>query len=113
MNKRFRHSHAAAVGIAHRMLGNRLITKQTSKHGETVRTVRVRLKIVVMNALQSKVMVSEALSIAREVYLAVLLDVALQSPAVIACPKGGTSIEETAKRHPELIQNVSIKSMRK
>ena len=60
-----------------------------------------------------KVMVSEALSIAREVYLAVLLDVASQSPAVIACPKGGTSIEEAAKEHPEFIQSVDAGSIRK
>ncbi|KAI1705348.1 ATP-grasp domain-containing protein [Ditylenchus destructor] len=69
------------------MLNKRLVTKQTSKEGVTVKTV----------------MVAESVEILRETYLAILLDRNANGPIVVASPAGGTDIEEVAEKNPELI----------
>ncbi|KAH9504855.1 Succinate--CoA ligase [GDP-forming] subunit beta, mitochondrial [Bulinus truncatus] len=69
------------------MLGHKLSTKQTSKDGVMVR----------------KVMVAEALDIARETYFAILMDRSFGGPVLVGSPKGGIDIEEVAKKEPEAI----------
>jgi succinyl-CoA synthetase beta subunit len=81
-----------AEEIARRMLGNILVTKQTGEAGRRVRTV----------------MVAEGIDIAREFYLAVLLDRALKSPVFIASREGGTEIEQVAAERPEAIVKVPV-----
>ncbi|XP_059800275.1 succinyl-CoA ligase [GDP-forming] subunit beta, mitochondrial [Hypanus sabinus] len=73
--------------LAKQMLGYNLITKQTTKEGVKV----------------SKVMVAEALDIARETYLAILMDRACNGPVMVGSPQGGMDIEEVAATKPELI----------
>ncbi|XP_067854977.1 succinyl-CoA ligase [GDP-forming] subunit beta, mitochondrial isoform X2 [Heptranchias perlo] len=73
--------------LAKQMLGFNLITKQTAKEGVKV----------------NKVMVAEALDIARETYLAILMDRACNGPVIIGSPQGGMDIEEVAATKPELI----------
>lgn len=72
-----------AVGI----LGMKLVSGQTGAEGKTVR----------------KVLVERGLEIDRELYLALIIDRERECPVIIASPKGGVDIEETADRHPELI----------
>ena len=69
------------------MLGNVLVTKQTGPEGRLV----------------SKVLVSVAPEIRKELYLAVLLDRAISRPIVMASTEGGMDIEEVAARTPERI----------
>ncbi|KAK0063967.1 succinyl-CoA ligase [GDP-forming] subunit beta mitochondrial [Biomphalaria pfeifferi] len=69
------------------MLGHKLVTKQTSKDGVTVR----------------KVMVAEALDISRETYFAILMDRSYGGPVMVGSPKGGMDIEEVAKKEPDAI----------
>uniref|UniRef100_A0A2R5LG11 Succinate--CoA ligase [GDP-forming] subunit beta, mitochondrial n=1 Tax=Ornithodoros turicata TaxID=34597 RepID=A0A2R5LG11_9ACAR len=69
------------------MLGHNLVTKQTSKDGVKV----------------NKVMIAEAMDIARETYLAILMDRAHNGPVIVASPAGGVDIEDVAEKTPELI----------
>ena len=74
------------------MLGNVLVTKQTGPEGRLV----------------SKVLVSVAPEIRKELYLAVLLDRAISRPIVMASTEGGMDIEEVAEKTPEKIIKESI-----
>jgi succinyl-CoA synthetase beta subunit len=82
----------AAEEAVRRMLGNLLVTKQTGAGGREVR----------------QVMIAEGIDIAKEFYLALLLDRALKSPVFIASAEGGTSIEEVAAERPEAIIKVPV-----
>ncbi|KAK3103713.1 hypothetical protein FSP39_021251 [Pinctada imbricata] len=74
------------------MLGNNLITKQTGKNGVKV----------------SKVMVAEALDIARETYFAIVLDRTHAGPVMVGSRHGGMDIEETAEKDPDSIVKVPV-----
>ncbi|HUK13875.1 MAG TPA: ADP-forming succinate--CoA ligase subunit beta [Thermoanaerobaculaceae bacterium] len=76
-----------AVAVAERILGMKLVSKQTGPEGKIVR----------------KVLVEEALEIARELYLGVVLDRAAGMPVLMASKFGGMEIEEVAAEHPEAI----------
>ena len=72
---------------AESILGMRLVTAQTGTEGRVVR----------------KVWVEQGTGIAKELYLAVVLDRAAERLAVMASPHGGMDIEEVAANHPEAI----------
>ena len=72
------------------MVKHRLVTKQTPPEGVEVQ----------------KVMVAEALDIARETYLAILLDRAYGGAVLMGSPMGGVDIEEVAEKHPDQIFTV-------
>ncbi|MGJ8677710.1 MAG: ADP-forming succinate--CoA ligase subunit beta [Akkermansiaceae bacterium] len=79
---------AEQAGVyAGKMLGQHLVTKQTSAEGKLV----------------SKVMVGKAVSIERELYLAILLDRETCRPVIVASTEGGMDIEEVAEKTPEKI----------
>jgi len=69
------------------MLGDVLITKQTGPEGRLV----------------SKLLVTVAPNIKKELYLAVLLDRANSRPLLMASTEGGVDIEEVAAKTPEKI----------
>ena len=50
-----------------------------------------------------KVLVEEAVAIARELYLGIVLDRAVGLPVLMASKFGGMEIEEVAAEHPEAI----------
>jgi succinyl-CoA synthetase beta subunit len=76
-----------AFKVAGQILGMRLVSKQTGPEGKIVH----------------KVLVEEALGIARELYLGVVLDRAVGLPVLMASKFGGMEIEEVAAEHPEAI----------
>jgi succinyl-CoA synthetase beta subunit len=76
-----------ARDIAAKMLGQTLVTHQTGPGGKVVH----------------KVLVAEAVDIARELYFAILLDRASSAPVVIASTEGGMDIEAVAAKTPERI----------
>ncbi|KAI4301065.1 hypothetical protein L6164_034382 [Bauhinia variegata] len=78
--------------IAGKMLGQILVTKQTGPQGKIV----------------NKVYLCEKLSLVNEMYFAITLDRKTAGPLVIACRKGGTSIEDLAEKFPDMIVKVSI-----
>jgi len=80
-------SPAEAEEVAGRILGMQLVTPQTGPEGQEVR----------------RVLVEEALDIARELYLSVTLDRGRGRPIVMASRHGGMDIEEVAERDPEAI----------
>ncbi|OQR68042.1 succinyl-CoA ligase-like [Tropilaelaps mercedesae] len=80
------------VEFVEKMLGYKLVTKQTTKNGVLVK----------------KVMIAEALDIKRETYLAILMDRTYNGPVVVASPAGGVDIEEVAEKNPELIYKEPI-----
>merc|ERR1712142_1019453 len=78
--------------IVGNMLGQNLVTKQTTKDGVAV----------------TKVMVAQALDISRETYFAILLDRAHNGPVMVGSPAGGMDIEEVAEKTPDLIFKEAI-----
>jgi succinyl-CoA synthetase beta subunit len=74
------------------MLGEVLVTKQTGEAGRLVR----------------KVMVTEAVSIEREIYLAILMDRESRRPVIIASTEGGMDIEDVAAKTPQKIIRESV-----
>ena len=78
---------AAAAG----MLGRALVTPQTSPEGIVVR----------------QVMVAEATDIARELYLAIVVEDESGVPVAMASTEGGVEIEVVAETNPEKIVQVT------
>src|SRR5215471_1681498 len=74
------------------MLGNVLVTKQTGPEGRLV----------------SKLLITGAPNIQKELYLAVLLDRASSRPLLMASTEGGMDIEEVAAKTPEKIIKETI-----
>jgi succinyl-CoA synthetase beta subunit len=83
---------AEAIEIARSMLGNTLVTAQTGAAGRKVNTVYF----------------TEAVSIKKEYYLAILLDRASSRPVIVASTEGGVEIEKVAHDTPEKITKVFI-----
>jgi succinyl-CoA synthetase beta subunit len=69
------------------ILGMTLVTPQTGPQGQLVR----------------KVMVTEAIDIAKEYYVAITLDRAKNQNVIMASTEGGVEIEEVAEHSPEKI----------
>lgn len=80
--------------IAEKMIGMRLVTKQTGEEGKIVH----------------KILVTPANEIKKEYYLSVAVDNENAGLVIIASADGGTEIEDLAANHPELIikENVSV-----
>jgi succinyl-CoA synthetase beta subunit len=74
------------------MLGKRLVTKQSGPQGQPV----------------SCVLIEATTDIAREIYLAMLVDRAARRVAIMASPAGGMDIEEVAAKEPEKIFTLTI-----
>jgi succinyl-CoA synthetase beta subunit len=55
-----------------------------------------------------KVLVTEAVDIAREIYVGVVLDRRAQRPLIMASAEGGVEIEITAKENPSAIRRVQV-----
>jgi len=55
-----------------------------------------------------EVLVVEAVSIEKELYLGVVVDRALSSPVMIASSEGGVEIEEVARAMPERVAKVTV-----
>ena len=85
-------SIAEVRDIASSMLGSTLVTRQTGPAGKVVR----------------RLYIEEGATIARELYLACLVDRATSRPAFIASTEGGMDIEEVAKETPAKIVTVHI-----
>ena len=80
-------SREEAETVAANLLGHRLVTVQTGPEGRTVHHV----------------LIEEASSIAREFYLAAVIDRARGGPTLIASSEGGMDIEHVAATTPERI----------
>ena len=95
--------------IVKQMVKHRLVTKQTPPEGVEVQKVRFLSSILIHRLYWltfSQVMVAEALDIARETYLAILLDRAYGGAVLMGSPMGGVDIEEVAENHPDQIFTV-------
>jgi succinyl-CoA synthetase beta subunit len=55
-----------------------------------------------------KVLVAEAVDIATEIYVGVILDRATQKPLIMSSAEGGVEIEVTAKENPDAIKRLSV-----
>ncbi|MFQ5528305.1 MAG: ADP-forming succinate--CoA ligase subunit beta [Thermoanaerobaculia bacterium] len=76
-----------AEQLAGEILGMQLVTKQTGLEGQKVR----------------RLLIEEAVDIAQELYLSVLLDRESGAPLVMASAAGGMDIEEVAETNPGAI----------
>jgi succinyl-CoA synthetase beta subunit len=77
---------------AKKMIGINLITHQTGPQGTVV----------------NKVLVEKGCSIAKELYLGVVLDRSKSRLTIMASTEGGVEIEEVAAKHPEKILKVAV-----
>jgi len=89
---RVAHGSTGAVEVAAGILGMTLVTHQTGPEGRVVR----------------RVLIEEALDVARELYLGLVIDRATGRPVFMASTEGGMEIEEVAAEHPEKILKESI-----
>ncbi|UCG51558.1 MAG: ADP-forming succinate--CoA ligase subunit beta [Candidatus Latescibacterota bacterium] len=55
-----------------------------------------------------RVLVTEAVDIAKEIYVGVIMDRSAQKPVIMASAAGGVEIEEVARETPELIHRTHI-----
>ncbi len=76
-----------AVEYARKIIGMQLVTHQTGPEGRKVK----------------KVLVEEALDIARELYAGITLDRAAGKPVLMVSAQGGMEIEEVAAKDPSAI----------
>lgn len=76
-----------AEEISKEMIGMTLVTPQTGPEGKLVK----------------RILVEEALDIARELYIGIVIDRAKEAPVVMASSEGGVEIEKVAAETPELI----------
>ncbi len=74
------------------LLGTRLRTHQTGPEGLPV----------------TRVLLEQRVEIARELYLSITVDRALNRPVVLASAEGGVDIETVAKEHPQAIVRESV-----
>ncbi|MCH8805236.1 MAG: ADP-forming succinate--CoA ligase subunit beta [Planctomycetes bacterium] len=77
-----------AAEHATRMFAERMVSKQTGPEGIQVR----------------KVLMAEAVDIAKEYYIGVVLDRAKRVPVMMASAEGGVEIEEVAAKNPDAIK---------
>ncbi|XP_055640336.1 succinate--CoA ligase [GDP-forming] subunit beta, mitochondrial [Toxorhynchites rutilus septentrionalis] len=80
------------IPLVEKMVGAKLITKQTPKDGILVK----------------KVMVADSINIVRETYLSIVMDREHNGPVLIASPAGGMDIEAVAEETPEKIKTMPI-----
>jgi succinyl-CoA synthetase beta subunit len=85
-------SSSEAAEEAQKMLGRTLVTKQTGPAGKVV----------------NRVYIEDGAEIARELYLALLVDRAASRIAFVASTEGGMNIEEVAEKTPEKILRFSV-----
>ncbi len=78
---------AEAEALAAKMIGMTLVTHQTGPEGKKVK----------------RVLIEEALDIARELYVGVVIDRASEATVIMASTEGGVEIEKVAAETPELI----------
>ena len=78
--------------IVKSMLGDYLVTKQTTEDGILVK----------------KVMIAEAVDIKKELYLAILLDRASGGPIIVASQEGGMDIEKVAEQNPQAVHKFPV-----
>ncbi len=86
------HHPEQAADIAKKLFGERLVTHQTGPEGLKVR----------------RILVEEAVEIAREFYVSITLDRQTSRYCLIASAEGGVEIEEVAKKSPEKIHMLTI-----
>ena len=86
------HHPEQAQELGKELFGRRLVTPQTGPEGLKVR----------------RILVEEAVEIAREFYLSITLDRGSSRYCLIACAEGGVEVEELARRTPEKIHKFTI-----
>jgi len=86
------HHPEQAQDYGKELFGRRLVTPQTGPEGLKVR----------------RILVEEAVEIAREFYLSITLDRATSRYCLIASAEGGVDIEEVAQKSPEKIHVLTI-----
>jgi len=83
-----------AEKVAQEIIGMTLVTHQTGPEGKLVK----------------RILVEEALDIAQELYVGIVIDRAKEEPVVMASSEGGVEIEKVAAETPELIFKEYINS---
>jgi succinyl-CoA synthetase beta subunit len=81
-----------AYETAKKILGMQLVTHQTGPEGRTV----------------GRLLIEEGLSIARELYLGLVIDRSTRRPVLMVSPDGGVDIEKVAAETPERIFKIFL-----
>jgi succinyl-CoA synthetase beta subunit len=75
---------------------------------EAERSARSILGMVIKGLTVEKVLVTEAVDIAEEIYVGAIMDRRSQMPLVMASAAGGVEIEEVARERPEAIHRLAV-----
>ena len=89
---KFAKTKAEALELANRMFNNTLVTAQTGPAGRKVQTIYF----------------TQACDIAKEYYLAILLDRVTSRPVIVASTEGGVEIEKVAHETPDKIFKIVV-----
>lgn len=84
---KFANTPGEAMACVTGMLGTHLVTHQTNQKGTEIKYV----------------LIEEAITVKKELYLAITVDRSLCTPMLIASVEGGVEIEEVARRTPDKI----------
>jgi succinyl-CoA synthetase beta subunit len=76
--------------------------EEAKQHAESI------LGMDIKGLTVEKVLVTEAVDIATEIYVGVIMDRAKQMPLIMASAEGGVEIEVTAKENPEAIVRMHV-----
>jgi len=80
------------ISLASKMIGNHLVTHQTTSTGVKV----------------NKVMIAESYRIVKEAYFAIVMDREMGGPVLVGSSQGGVDIEEVAASNPEAIFKIPV-----
>jgi len=83
---------AALAQAARELLGSRLVTRQTGAAGQPV----------------DRLLIEAPTTVARELYLSLLVDRARERVAVVASATGGMEVEEVAARDPAAVLRLTV-----
>jgi succinyl-CoA synthetase beta subunit len=75
---------------------------------EAARCARAILGMSIKGLTVDKVLVTEAVDIAEEIYLGVVMDRRSQKPLIMGSASGGVDIEEVARERPEAIHRLVV-----
>ncbi len=75
---------------------------EAKKHADSI------LGMDIKGLTVEKVLVTEAVDIASEIYVGVIMDRTKQTPLIMASAEGGVEIEVTAKENPEAIHRFNV-----
>jgi succinyl-CoA synthetase beta subunit len=81
---------------------------EAKEHASRILGMRIATKQAPEGLLVEKVLVAQAVDIAEEYYIGVVIDRTTQRNVIMVCAEGGVDIEDVAERSPEKIAKIFV-----